>query len=293
VIYNLKSTETEIQAAFAFVNGTFYHFGLFIVKGSPLYSHAPPENILDKADDTLEKFYSFSKSFNDMKETRDFDRMRNTLNTISKVDDQESRLDNIKLTATTERNITALKWMPIIDNVTFPGITMEFQKGTLVGIGDNWRIYKIGSVDINISEEEAINIAKRHLDNFSWSARIANGDLTEVTNFEVVDEPLSIKLVTTRSREPLTIYPCWHMELYLDKEYPGHVNRISLAIWADTGEIISCIPLSTGGAFTENQMEKLASQTENNNSLILNTTIVAAVVIGLGITVLAIKKKRQ
>ena len=32
-----------------------------------------------------------------------------------------------------------------------------------------------------------------------------------------------------------------------DRIYPGNINRIVLAIWADTGEIISCIPLGGGG----------------------------------------------
>jgi len=81
-----------------------------------------------------------------------------------------------------------------------------------------------------------------YLEDFSWTA----GD-EEVTDFEIVEEPRRIELITTRSREPLTVYPYWRIELYLDKVYPGNVNRISLAIWADTGEIISCIPLGGGG----------------------------------------------
>jgi hypothetical protein len=35
--------------------------------------------------------------------------------------------------------------------------------------------------------------------------------------------------------------------LYLDKIYPGNVNRLSLSIWADDGEVASCVPLGGGG----------------------------------------------
>jgi hypothetical protein len=89
---------------------------------------------------------------------------------------------------------------------------------------------------------DAVDIALEHLNNFSWTA---NDEV--VTDFEVVEEPRSIELITTMNKEPLTLYPCWKLELYLDKVYPGNVNRIYLSIWADNGEVNSCIPLGGGG----------------------------------------------
>jgi len=129
-----------------------------------------------------------------------------------------------------------------LDGVAFPWITLEFRNGIICGFDDNWRLYTAGSTDINFSEEEAINIALDYVEDFSWTA----GD-EEVTEFEIIEEPRPVELITTRNREPLTLYPCWRIELYLDNIYLGNINRISLAIWADTGEVISCIPLGGGG----------------------------------------------
>jgi hypothetical protein len=42
----------------------------------------------------------------------------------------------------------------------------------------------------------------------------------------------------------LTLVPYWYVTLYLDKEYPGGVNSISVGVWADTGEVANIQHLS-------------------------------------------------
>jgi len=35
----------------------------------------------------------------------------------------------------------------------------------------------------------------------------------------------------------LKLIPYWYIILYLDKVYPGGVNRIAVGVWADTGTV--------------------------------------------------------
>lgn len=246
VVYNLESSESKLEAAFSFRNKTLAHYGLFVLNGLPLYSESQPTSVLALADCILGNYQKFTEA--DKTEiNRNITGMRNVLSTIGKIENTESSLNNDKVKVTSNQDLIAFEWMYSIDGVDFPSVTMEFQKGIFCGLGDVWSIYKIGSTDVNISENGAVEIALKYVEDFSWKAYAENGDTVEVTDFNIVSDPLIVELQTTRGKEPLTMYPCWNVVLYLDKAYPGLVNRISLAIWADSGEVISCLPLSIGG----------------------------------------------
>jgi hypothetical protein len=208
-------------------------------------------------------------------------------------------LGNVKLQVTSKADFTIFEWVYILDGVDFPGMTLEFQKGIFCGLSDIWRIYKVGSTVVNVSREEAINIALNYVENFSWN--VSRGDdnpSLEVTDFNVIDEPLTANLLTTRSREPLTMYPYWRIELYLDKVYPGFVNWISLAIWADTGEVISCVPLSGGGGplpdlTTSHQTQQTDQAAPPINMALIIVAMASATIIAIAIATAAIKKKHK
>jgi hypothetical protein len=74
----------------------------------------------------------------------------------------------------------------------------------------------------------------------NYTLKIWTGNWT-VMNFTIVDEPLKAELSTVASarREPLTLYPFWHVQLYFDKAY-GTANGIEVGIWADTGQVVFC-----------------------------------------------------
>jgi len=240
VLYILVSDESELEAAFGFKNESFAHCMIGTLD-SPLYSEPQPANIVDFAKGFLQRYQTYTGE-PDFDGVRDFEETRSILDTVDITENVTAMSDHVKLEVISRTDYTALVWKYVLDNVAFPWMTLEFRNGFVCGFDDNWRLYTAGSTDINYSEEEAVNVALEYLEDFSWTA----GD-GEVTDFEIVEEPRRIELITTRSREPLTVYPYWRIELYLDKVYPGNVNRISLAIWADTGEIISCIPLGGGG----------------------------------------------
>ena len=240
VLYILVSDESELEAAFGFKNESFAHCMLGTLE-SPLYSEPQPANIVDFAKGFLQRYQTYTGD-PDFDGVRDYDETRSILDMVDVTENVTAISNNVKLEVIRRTDYTALVWDYVLDGVAFPWMTLEFRNGFVCGFDDIWRLYTSGSTDINYSEEEAINVALGYLEDFSWTA----GD-EEVTNFGIVEEPRYVELFATRSREPLTVYPYWRIELYLDKVYPGNINRISLAIWADTGEIISCIPLGGGG----------------------------------------------
>jgi hypothetical protein len=240
VLYILVSDEGEVEAAFGFKNESFAHcmLGTF---ASPFYSEPQPANIVDNAKDFLQRYQAYTGDPN-FDGVRDFEEMRSILDTVDVTENVTAMSDHVQLEVISRTDYTALVWEYVLDGVPFPWMTLEFRNGIVCGFDDNWCLYTAGSTDINFSEEEAVNVALEYLEDFSWTA----GD-EEVTDFEIIEEPRTVELITTMSREPLTLNPCWRIELYLDKIYPGNINRIVLAIWADTGEVISCTPLGGGG----------------------------------------------
>jgi len=244
VLYILVSDESELEAAFGFKNESFAHCMLGTLD-SPLYSEPQPANIVDNAKGFLQRYQTYTGD-PDFDGVRDFEGMRSILDMVDVTENVTAMSDHVKLEVISRTDYTALVWEYVLDGVAFPWMTLEFRNGIVCGFDDNWRLYTVGSTDINFSEEEAINVALEYLEDFSWKAT-QDGELVEVTDFEIIEEPRPVELITTMSREPLTLNPYWRIELYLDKIYPGNVNRILLTIWADTGEVISCTPLGGGG----------------------------------------------
>jgi len=240
VLYILVSNEGELEAAFGFKNESFANcmLGTF---GSPFYSEPQPANTVDNAKGFLQRYQTYTGD-PDFDGVRDFEEMRSILDMVDVTENVTAMSDHVKLEVISRTDYTALVWEYVLDGVAFPWITLEFRNGIVCGFDDNWRLYTAGSTEVNFSEEEAVNVALEYLEDFSWTA----GD-EEVTDFEIVEETVTADLITTRNKEPLTLYPSWVITVYLDKIYTGNINRIVLAIWADTGEIISCTPLGGGG----------------------------------------------
>jgi hypothetical protein len=65
-----------------------------------------------------------------------------------------------------------------------------------------------------------------------------------VSGFSVLEEPVSAVFHPTLREEGLALVPYWEVTLYLDKAYPGGVNRLVVGIWADNGEVRRITTLS-------------------------------------------------
>jgi hypothetical protein len=117
-----------------------------------------------------------------------------------------------------------------------------FEDRVMQEFTDDWSFYTIGNAQVNFSREEAIEIAKGAVRNFTW-----NASGIQISDFRVLDEPVSATFFPHPRTEPLTLIPYWYVTLYLDRTYSGGVNIITVGVWADTGQIANIQALSEQG----------------------------------------------
>lgn len=228
LIYVFESNESKLKLTFAFRNKTMTWCNLDVHEGAPLYSQPQPTDVVNMAKGLLQRYQTFIGS-------SDLKGMRELLDTVEVVENMTTTLGNVKLRLTSRGDYTAFEWLYTLGGLDFPAITIEFQKETFWGFGDICSVYGVSGSKVNVSREEAISIARERAKDYSWTV-----DSVEVTEFNILEEPVEAELWKYPREETLTLRPYWYITLYLDKVYPSNVDRITVAIWADTAEVIFC-----------------------------------------------------
>jgi DNA-binding transcriptional ArsR family regulator len=235
VSYSLTYEGSKLAVTLKFRDTTLSSYYLHVNEGTPYYSQLQPNNILDAAKDLLERYQTYSGvSYVEV--------MGNMLETVDDIRNFETTSGNVKLIISPEVTEVKIQFVYTSDNVDFQAKKVELifdNYGFLQSLSDDWTLYKAGSTEVNISKEEAINIAIEYAKDYSWTA---NGEV--INNFTLVEETATADLWPHSREEPLVLIPYWYVEIYLDREYPDRVDRLAVGIWADTGEVSICQPLS-------------------------------------------------
>ena len=228
--YTLISDNSEINVDFRFRNQTLSRYRIDVLEFSPIYSQPQPSNVLDMATGLLQRYQNYSGASY-------LTKMRNMLKTVNEIKDMEKTIGDMKLVISTEGNDVEIQWIYTTSGIDYQTkeLSFYFDNGVLESLVDGWFLFKVGSTEVNVSDEDAINIAMNYAKNYTW-----NADGLEVTQFEILEEPVSASLIPHTREEPLALIPYWYVTLYLDKVYPGDINRIAVGLWADTGEVVNC-----------------------------------------------------
>ena len=139
------------------------------------------------------------------------------------------------------------QWKRLNNGIDFPSLYLTIRSGAFAGLTDDFHVYSIGSDEVTISSEEAVEIAMERANNTSWKVNNSDGSVVEVTNATVLEDRTSARLLSA-PKEPLVLYPYWEVSLTFDKIYPGSVYGVSYSIWADTGEVFYGNLLIFGGS---------------------------------------------
>jgi DNA-binding transcriptional ArsR family regulator len=233
--YSLTYEGSKLDVTFRFRDTTLSSYYLQVIEGTPYYSQLQPNNILDSAKALLERYQNYSAASH-------LEVMINMLETVDDIGGSETTSGNVKLIISTEVNDVKIEFEYTSDNVDFQAKSVELifdNYGFLQSLSDDWTLYTAGSTEVNIPKEEAINIAVEYAKTYSWTA---NGQV--INNFTLVEESASADLWPHSREEPLVLIPYWYVEIHLDREYPDRVDRLAVGIWADTGEVSICQPLS-------------------------------------------------
>ncbi|MCW4016496.1 MAG: winged helix-turn-helix domain-containing protein [Candidatus Bathyarchaeota archaeon] len=235
--YRLKSEDSELSIDFRFRNQTLSRYILDVIEGTPVYSQQQSTSVLEIADDVLQRYQNYAG-------VSYVDTMKDMLSTISETEDIEKIEGDMKLIIANDGKDTEIQWITTVDGIDYQarGVSLSFDNGVLESLSDGWFLFKIGSTEVNISEEEAIQIAMSNAPDYSWTA-----EGVEITDFVILEEPVSADLWPHIRDEPLELIPYWYIVLQLDKVYPGNVNSIGVGIWADTGAVSGYSTISTTG----------------------------------------------
>jgi hypothetical protein len=257
-----------------------------VSQGPPLYSKQPATNLKDATSVFLQ---NYQMRTGDTQLTQ----MENLLNAVEVKSNATKTTGNLKLTVSAKSGTTLFTWSNTLNDAIYSQLSLEYRDGQLSSFGDNRKFYKLGSSEVNISKEEAVSIALKRVETYSY--RYQDKEITDLTiNEKLV---LSQPHLLNKTTNPMELYPCWIVDLGLDDVYPGNIAYIQVWLWADSGEPFICRAMSYGGYLSDpNSMSEENTQTDNNDTLFSVTYIVIAAIaiaIPMGITALALKKRSQ
>lgn len=298
VKYDLQASGNTATAFCQFNNGSLTACSISVITGSLLYAQ-PSDNTFDTTKGILERYQTYTGSSG-------LKQMIDLLKTVNANNNETKTLGDMKLEVINDAYHTSYDWKYTFNGVDYNAVSIIYQDSG-VFFSDYLSLYKIGNTDVNISKEQAIDIAMKYIETYSYTG-VVNSEgkeiSVEISGFNITKELTKTNLATN-FREPLTFYPCWNIELYLDQKqpyanytYPSGVYALQVGIWADSGEVFSCTPLAVGGIIPDGESVSgtSSSRSENNTTEPLNESLLAGIAIAIfvgAVTIAAVVYKKR
>ena len=137
-------------------------------------------------------------------------------------------------------------------------LRVDIDDGFLSVFGDDWRFYKIGSTEVNISEEEALQMTVEAAMNFAEKDG-ANVTIAKYWINITMDTPDPYIDMHLGGHDALRddvfkLYPVWQVvvwysDVFWSETYGGYVESYRMDIWADTGEVRFKKPEAPSGVY--------------------------------------------
>jgi hypothetical protein len=252
------------------------------MKGTPTYVEQQTTNAIDTVKGILDRYLVYSQA-------EYVKVMQIVLSSVSSTN-MTTTLGNVKLVASTVETPWGttqdiFEWIYTINGIAVQqnALTITLEDGLFTTLQDTWGLYKIGSSSVNISQEEAVAIARKAATDYTLEVWL--GEWVEVP-FNLRDDYVSVDFFTY-PREALTAFPLWDIEVYFDKSYYS-VQGLRFGIWADTGEIAFCNELSYGGGSID-EITPLPQQSNGSNWYIL--AVFVAIIAVIVISTVMLRKK--
>jgi hypothetical protein len=229
--YSFETEESNIDLLLRFRNNHFSLFQLFLVEGippfAPIYVQPQSTDVLEATRNLIERYRSISNG-------PYLEEVSSLLASANETNDEQI-LGNVKLKMTINPDSAEVLLMYTSNEFGFSAKSLRllFQNHVLKEMSDDWFLYTVSDTQVNVSGEQAIQIARNAAKTFEWTTI----EGVTVSNFTVLAEPVSAVFFPHPRTDLLTLVPYWYVTLYLDKEYPDGVNSITVGVWADTGEV--------------------------------------------------------
>lgn len=283
LLYELSSENSKLQISFKIEKGIISYCNVNPVNGQAI-TNKQYSNMYDAVTDFLKTYQTYTKI--------DSNNLITMLNNVDLTKDTTITTENTKLTIKSSSfgpdSLTNFRWEHIINGAAYDSLDITFDSVTnlLLFVIDTRAIYTIGDTSINVSMEQAVDIALENLKSYSY--KMPDGSV--VSDFKATKDGVVASLETSRS--DYVFRPYWDVRIFLDEIAPGNVMGITVFLWANTGEIISISNMATGGIDNYPNNSNNGS-TDNNNpsSTLSDNTLVfvfAAAVIMAIVAIVAI-----
>jgi DNA-binding transcriptional ArsR family regulator len=231
--YSLTNSESRITLDLRFRNRELSRYKMSLFEGSVIYAQPQPFSVLDVAKALIQRYSSFKDDA--------YEEMNSMLAAVNTSENTEITEGDTKLQVSISGNNAQILWLYTENGVDFSAksVSLVFENNVLTELTDGWYLFTVGNTEVTVSQEEAVQMARDAVQDFTWQA-----DGTVVSDFNVLQEPITVIFHPTTRGENLALIPYWQITLYLDKVYPGGYNRIAVGIWADTGEVRRIVPQS-------------------------------------------------
>lgn len=236
----LNATNSEVHAFVEFVDGRFVGHILWIIRGAPSMSLEYPPDVLSAVEDFLDRYVN---AFDAAYCTEFIETLQELPNLENTTLDKGNY--TLKIEVYSER--ASLTWTYKSPSLGIEVERKQLSLGVMLDVGnlvrsmiDEWELYKIGSEEVRVSREEAIEIAYETARSF-----------IEERGATVVEERASLHMKPRNDN--YTLYPVWFVELYFDRIYEDGIYGYEVWVWADTGEVMYDVPMGMFGQVSPSQ----------------------------------------
>ena len=243
--YVLTSETSNLTVSFNFRNNNIVLCKIYPRTGNTtVFFSQTPQNTKTSILDWLDRFENLS-------DATYLQPMRSMLSSVAELTSTTVVQGNLRLEIQSEANGNAkavlMKTVNGIKN-SYSEFIIELRNGSFHRFIDWWDRYPVGSADVKVSNEQAINIGVARAAGFSYNMGYP-GQSMVVSGLTVMPNVTLYPRLTMELRNGL-LYPLWEMYVPLDHVYPGNVYAIHLMMWADTGEVSVIEASSTLGDTT-------------------------------------------
>jgi hypothetical protein len=250
VHYTLESGGRKLGMLCTFANGNLRMLNVLESEGAPYMTKVvtkPLElgNVTLQVVDLPETAKGFLSDYESYSGNSFYGELGSMLENVDGKGNVTKISGNVKLEVTKSEGSTVFRWMYTANGLDAPSkcVALGYKNGFFKYFIDNWALYKIGSTSVNVSEQEAIDIAMERARAFSWNMGSDN-DAVKISGFTVTNAMIwenvfcsNLYADEARSEDPLMLYPVRHVWVSLDKFYPGNVYGFNVYVWADTGVV--------------------------------------------------------
>ena len=227
-----------ITISFTIVDNKLVGCFLYLTQGSPIFSEQQETNPIKTAERFLQRYQTFT---NDPEVAT----MKNILETLNPKTNTTAIVENIKLELTFYPKDTVFRWSKNFNGADFSRLNLEFRNDQFFAFGDDRSYTKSGSIEVNISEEQAITLALQEASTYMFEC-----DNDTVLELGFIEAFIKAELKVIPKGNQGDYYPIWIIDVPLDRMY-GHISYFTIMLWADNGIIREVIPLGSGVGFMD------------------------------------------